>query len=136
MITDQEQRRLLQIEAKYSTEKGATEEERLEAQKIAEKISVGIESIKKYTDKDFEHNNSEVWKNINNLSIEELESLISYWDCDDINDSLCDIISGKKSDLVEKKILEAFSSEKDKELLSDVLLVHRDITWNFFRNIF
>lgn len=98
--------------------------------------------MKTYTIEDFSERNEETWNEIENLPLNELEQLCKLYekenqadnDIEAIVDGICEIITNKKSDFIANKIKSTFS-ESELEILRDVVLQDRDITWDFFRNI-
>jgi polyribonucleotide nucleotidyltransferase len=98
--------------------------------------------MKKYTIEDFSERNEETWNEIENLPLNDLEELYKLYEKENQEDNnveailmgIEEITHNKKSEFITNKIKSTFS-ESELEILRDVVLQDRDITWDFFRNL-
>lgn len=94
-----------------------------------------LEQLKLLKTDDFATNNSEIWKSINNLPLQELEQLceLNLWSCDDIYDSLDEILLEKREQVL-AQVLKTRLTEEEMTLFKTVTMQDRNITWNFLKH--
>lgn len=93
-----------------------------------------FEQIKKLSVADFSTNNKEVWESIKFLPLVQLVEIIPLWDDEEIQQSLGLIINERKQQVLGIILMNCLNKE-ERQLLADVVLMDRDITWEFFQQL-